>query len=55
MWKWMEKQIILHGGIVLNEEDEDPIFLNEPGDDDLYMEEDDEIQEMIMRLKQNVP
>ena len=39
----------------MNEEDDDPIFLNAPGDDDLVMEEDDEIQDMIMRLKQNVP
>ena len=39
----------------MNEEEDDPIFLNAPGDDDLAMEEDDEIQEMIMRLKQNVP
>jgi hypothetical protein len=49
--KWMEKQVILHGGEVLNEEEEDPVFLNEASDDELAMEEDDEISEMIKRMK----
>ena len=33
---------------MLNEEEEDPVFLNEAGDDELAMEEDDEISEMII-------
>ena len=49
--KWMEKEVILHGGEVLNEEEEDPVFLNKASDDDLAMEEDDEISEMIKRMK----
>jgi len=54
----MEKQIILHGGEVLNEEEEDPVFLSEGRDDELAMEEDDEVSEMIKRLKEahiNIP
>ena len=36
---------------MLNEGEEDPVFLNADGDDELAMEEDDEISEMIKRMK----
>ena len=48
--RWMEKLIILHGGEPMAEE-EDPVFISDEKDDDLAMEEDDEISEMIKRLK----
>jgi hypothetical protein len=45
----MEKQIILHGGIPLNLDDEEPVFINDE-DDELGFEEEDELQELVQRI-----